>query len=247
MPYSHRNIAEEQKEACQKTQQVTEICEKLSITIDPVDWQSAGMRAWVTVNTIKIADLLDLSQQDSASILRRVQIKLLEHAAIAAIHARPDLKALIWKPVDVVQPQEFLSLWVLTMETDERIAIAEFIRNRQRVYEQYQLDVEDEQQLAKFFGPIQTGEYLLGDSVTIEEYERKYSGEIIYILPPGKLQTKRTNASRRYHTISGKVYTNDDSSRYLIDCHDGFPHMVNQSQIISETSESRPPDTVRWA
>src|ERR1700730_3697060 len=123
MAYSHRNIAEEQKEACQKTQQITAMCEHLSITLDPVDWQNAGMRAWVTVNTIKIADLLDLSQQDHASLLRRVQIKLLEHAALQTLRARPGLKVVIWSPVDVVPPQAFLSLWVLTMETDERIAI----------------------------------------------------------------------------------------------------------------------------
>ena len=119
------------------------ICEQLHITLDPIDWQNCGMRACVTVNTIEISDLLDLGQQDSDSILRRVQIKLLEHAALETMHARPDLKAVIWSPVDVVQPQEFLSLWIITLETDERIAIAEYIRNGQRVYEHYELDMDD--------------------------------------------------------------------------------------------------------
>jgi len=239
MTYSHRNIAEEQKEACQKTQQITAICEKLSITLDPVDWRNAGIRANVSVNAIKIGDLLDLGRQDSDSILRGVRIKLLEHAALETMCARPGLKALIWSPVDVVQPQEFLSLWILTMETDERIAIAEYNRNGQRVYEQYELDVDDGQQLATLFGPVHTGEYHLSDTVTIEEHKQKCTGEIIYILPPGKALTNRNYSSRGYHSIVGKAYTNDVSSRYLIDCHDGFPHMVKQSQVISETHDGR--------
>ena len=232
MAYSRRNSAEEQKEACQKAKQLTAICEKLHITLDPIDWQNSGLRACVTVNTIEISDLLDLGQQDSDSILRRIRIKLLEHAALETLRARPGLKVSIWSPVDVVQPQEFLSLWILTMETDERIAIAEYIRNGQRVYEHYEYDLNDGQQLAKLFGPVHKGEYQLGDTVTIEEHERKCTGEIIYIIPPGKALTSRKYPSRGYHTILGKAYTNDVSSRYIIDCNDGFPHVVNQSQVI---------------
>src|SRR5438105_556394 len=232
MTYSHRNIVEERKEACQKAKEITAICEKLSITLDPIDWQADGMRAWVRVNGIPISDLLDLGQQDSNSLLRRVQIKLLEHAACEAIGARPGLRALIWTPVDVVQPQAFLSLWILTMETDERIAIAEYIKNGQRVYEHYECDVENEQQLTKLFGPMHTGEYHLGDTVTIEEHERKCTGEIVYILPPGKTFNNNAHPSRGRHTISGKIYTNDASSKYVVECNDGFPHVVNQSQVI---------------
>lgn len=232
MTYSRRNSAEEQKEACQKAKQLTVMCEKLHITLDPIDWQNSGLLACVTVNTIEISDLLDLGQQDSDSILLRIRIKLLEHAALETLRARPGLKVSIWSPVDVVQPQEFLSLWILTMETDERIAIAEYIRNGQRVYEHYECDLNDGQQLAKLFGPVHKGEYQLGDTVTIEEHERKCTGEIIYIIPPGKALTSRKYPSRGYHTILGKAYTNDVSSRYIIDCNDGFPHVVNQSQVI---------------
>jgi hypothetical protein len=234
MTYSRRNKAEEQKEACQKAQQLTEICEKLSITLDPIDWQNAGMRAGVKVNGIQIADLLDFGHEDGDAILRRIQIKLFEHAALLAIQARPGLKAAIWSPMAVTQPQEFLSLWIITMETDERVAIAEYIRNGQRVYEHYTFNFESEEQLAKLFGPAHTGEYPLGSTVTIEEREHKLEGEIIYILSPGKALTNRKYSSRGYHTILGKAYTNDASSRYLVDCHDGFPHIVNQSQIVSQ-------------
>ncbi len=210
---------------------------KLSITLDPIDWQSSGMRAWVSVNAIKIADLLDLSQQDSVSVLRRVQIKLLEHAALVAMCARPELKTLMWSPVDVVQPQEFASLWILTMETNERVAIAEYIRDGQRVYEQYILNVNDGQQLAQLFGPGHTAEYQLGTTVTIEERERKSTGEIIYILSPSKVLTGRKYASRGAQNGTGRASVSDVLSRYLVDCHDGFPHVVNHSQVISETSD----------
>ena len=191
------------------------------------------MWASVTVNTIEISDLLDLSQRDSVSILRRVQIKLLEHAALETMHARPNLKAVVWSPIDVVQPQEFLSLWIITLATDERIAIAEYIRNGRRVYEHYELDLDDGLYLAKLFGPVHTGEYQLGDTVTIEEHERKCTGEIVYILGPSKAFKSRKYPSRGPHTVWRKSYTNEVTSRYIVDCNDGFPHVVNQWQVIS--------------
>jgi hypothetical protein len=234
MTYSHRNSAQEQEEACQKAKQIAALCEQLQIALDPIDWQNDGMRACVKVDTIEISDLLDLSQQDSVSLLRRVQMKRLEHAALETIHARPGLKAVVWSPVDVVQPQAFSGLWIVTLETGERIAIAEYIRDGQRTYERYEIDVNDGDYLAKLFGPIHTGEYQLGETVTIEEHERKCTGEIIYILPPSKASANRKYPSRGRHTILGKAYANDASSRYIVDCHDGFPHVVNQWQVTGE-------------
>jgi hypothetical protein len=138
----------------------------------------------------------------------------------------------MWSPVDVIQPQEFLSLWVIILETDERIPIVESIRNEQRVYEYYQFDANDEEQLASLFGPLSEGEYHLGDPVIIKERERQYTGEIIYIIPSGKMSTNRKYPLRGYHTISGKAYTNDVAARYIVDCKDGFPHIAHQSQVI---------------
>jgi hypothetical protein len=232
MTYSRRNSADEQQEACQKARQITAICGQFQITLDPIDWQQFGMWAPVKVNTIEIASLLDLGQRNSDDILRQVQIKLLAHAALEAFHARPSLKVLMWSPVDVVQPQAFLSFWIITLETDVRIPIIESIKNGQRVYEHYQFDGADRQQLARLFGPVNEGEYHLGDTVTIKEREHQYTGEIIYIIPPGKVFTSRKSASRGYHTIAGTAYTNDVASRYLVDCNDGFPHIVHQSQVI---------------
>jgi len=232
MTYSRRNSVDEQQEACQKAMQITAICEQFQITLDPIDWQQFGMWAPVKVNNVEIASLLELRQRDSDDILRQVQIKLFAHAALQTLHARPGLKALMWSPVDVVQPQAFLSLWIITLETDERIPIIEAISNGQRVYEHYQFDGDDGQQLAKLFGPAHEGEYHLGDTVTIKERERQYTGQIIYIIPPGKMFTSRKYPSRGYHTIAGTAYTNDVASRYLVDCNDGFPHIVHQSQVI---------------
>jgi len=232
MTYLRRNSVDEQQEACQKARQITAICEQFQLTLDPIDWQQFGMLASVKVNTIEIASLLDLRQRESDDILRQVQIKLLAHAAFETLQARPGLKAFMWSRVDVVQPQAFLSLWVITLETGERIPIIEVIRNGRRVYEHYQFDRDDEQQLVKLFGPVNEGEYHLGEMITIREREHQYTGEIIYIIPPGKMLTTRKSASRGYHTIAGTAYTNDVAARYLVDCNDGFPHIVHQSQII---------------
>lgn len=234
MAYVHKYSAEEIKEAGRKAARVMEICEQLHITTDPIDWQTLGIQANVTVNKIAISDLRDLSRQDSESILRLIQIKLLERAARDAIHAHPDVRALIWNPVDVIQPQPFLNLWIMTMETDERVAIAEYLRNGQRTYEHYWLDVHNREQLTTLFGPLHTGDYHIGDSITVEERDRKYSGEIVYILLPGKVPTSRRYSSRGTYSTSGKAYTNEVFSRYLVDCHDGFPHILNQSQIIDK-------------
>jgi hypothetical protein len=232
MIYLRKNSMEEQKEASQKAQQLRAICETLSITLDPIDWQSAGMRADVRVNAIRISDLLNLGQQESDSLLRHIRITLFEHAALQAIHARPGLKALIWSPVEVIQPQEFSSLWIITIETYERVAIAEYIRNGQRVYEPFQLDVSDEHHLAKLFGPMHTGACQRGERITLEEHERKYTGEILYILPAAKTTISRKYPSGGSHTNFGRASTNEASSRYLVDCHDGFPHIINQSQVM---------------
>lgn len=232
MTYSRRNSADEQQEACHKAKQITTLCEQFHFTLDPIDWQQFGMWAPVKVNNIEIASLLDLRQRDNDAILLQVQIKLFAHAALETLPSRQGLKVLMWNPVDVVLPQPFLSLWIITLETDERIPIIESIRNGQRVYEHYQFDGGDGQQLASLFGPMNEGEYHLGDTVTIKERERQYIGEIIYIIPPGKMLTSRKYASRGYHTIAGTAYTNGVVSRYIVDCNDGFPHIVHQSQVI---------------
>jgi len=139
MTYSRTNRAEEQQEAYRKAKHITTICEQLHITLDPIDWQQSGMWAPVKVHGIEIAYLQEFGPSDADDILRRVQIKLLEHAALETIHARPRLKASMWSPVDVVQPQPFLSLWIITLETNERIPVIESIRDGQRVYKPYQL------------------------------------------------------------------------------------------------------------
>src|SRR5947199_3723262 len=191
MTYSRRNIAGEQQEACQKARHITAVCVHDHIMLDLIDWHQFGMWAPVKVNMIEIASLLDLGQRESEDILRQVQIKLFAHAALETLHSRPYLKVLMWSPVDVVQPQAFLSLWVITLETDERIPIIESIRNGRRVYEHYRFDGDDEQQLAQLFGPVNEGEYHLGDTEIVKERERQYTEESIYIIPPGKMFTSR--------------------------------------------------------
>jgi hypothetical protein len=235
MTYTRRNSIDEQQEACLKATQLTAICEQLHIKLDPIDWQQFGLWAPVKVNSIEIASLLELGKRDSDDILRQVQIKLFAHAALETFHSRQGIKALMWSPVEVVQPQEFISLWIITLETDERIPIVEFIENGQRVYEYYPFDENDEQQLAKLFGPVNEGEHHLGDIVTIKERDREYTGEIIYIIPSGKTFTNRKYASRGYRATPETANTdNVVVSRYIVDCNDGFPHIVYQTQVIQK-------------
>ncbi|WP_126555607.1 hypothetical protein [Dictyobacter kobayashii] len=231
MTYSRRNMVEEQQEASQKIKQIAAICDELNFKLGPIDWEQYGMQAIVNVNGIDIARLIEFSQIERDYILRRVQIQLLAQAALKSAHAHSGVKVLMWSPVDVSKPEEFLSLWIITLETDERIPIAETIKNGQRVYEPYVFDREDKQQFVKLFGPPSEGEYRPGEVVTLKEREREFTGEILYSIPPGKVIPGRRQASRGYHTVAGTAYTDGAAARYIVDCKDGFPHIVNQSQV----------------
>lgn len=232
MTYSRRNTLEEQQEACQIAGHIIEICTTFQIMLDPIDWLQFGLQAPVKVQAIEIALLCDLWPRDRDDLFRQVQIKLLEHAALKTLRSRSGLRAVIWSPVQVIQPQAFLSLWVVTLETNERIPVIECVRDGQRVYAPFQLECTQRETLARLFGPAIVGEYSLGETVTIKERGTSSTGKIIYILPPDETHLSKKQTSRRYHTISGRSYTDSDAARYIIDCKDGFPHIVHQSQII---------------
>ncbi|HEU5382771.1 MAG TPA: hypothetical protein VFV38_45775, partial [Ktedonobacteraceae bacterium] len=232
MVYSRRNNIEEQQEAARQAQSIATLCEQWHLTLDQIDWPQWGMQALVSVNGVEIAPLLDLGRSEGDDLLRLIQLKLLEHAALTNIPARPEAKALMWRPLTLVQPQAFLSLWIITLETDERIPIVESMCNGQRVYECYPFDAQNMQQLARLFGVVYQGVYPLGEIVTLKEHARLYTGVIVYSLPPDRGLPQRKTLSRGYHTIAGKTFTNEGAATYLIDCHDGFPHIVKQSQII---------------
>lgn len=235
MTYSRRNSIEEQQEACHQAQYITTLCEQWHLTLDGIDWQECGMQAPVKVNGVEIAPLLDLGQREPDELLRLIQIKLLERAALEAIPAHSGRKALVWRPIAVIQPQAFLSLWIITLETDERIPVIERMQHGQRVYESYPFDAENKRQLATLFGPLYPGAYQLGDRVTMKEHERLYTGVILYSLPPSKELPSRKYASQGFHLVAGTAYPHALAATYLVDCHDGFPHIIHQSQIIQET------------
>src|SRR5690242_4550744 len=107
MTYTRRNFAEEQQEACQKAKQLIKLAEQLQIVFDPIDWEQLGMWASVTVDNIEIASLRDLCRRDREDLLSQVQIKLLEQAALETVHAGRGLKAVMWTPVEVIQPHTF--------------------------------------------------------------------------------------------------------------------------------------------
>ena len=230
MTDTHRNFAQEQLEACQKAKQLREIAEQLQIAFDPIDWERLGMWAPVSVGHSEIASLRDLWRLDREDLLRQVQIKLLEQAALETLRPERGLKAVMWSPVEVIQPQTFLSFWIITLQTDERIPVIERIENGRRVYTHFQFDRTDEQQLVMLFGPANKGEYHPGQVVTIKERERQYTGEIIYTISPGKIIPNRKNISKGFQAVGGTTLV---TSRYIVDCGDGFPHIVYQSHIIS--------------
>lgn len=231
MVYLRRNSTEEQDEAERSTQYIIELCAQWRFTLEDIDWQQQGMQALVNVNGVEIAPLLDLRQCAGDDLFRLIQLKLLERAALENRSAQAEIKALIWRPVTVVQPQDFLSLWIVTLETEERVPVIERIHNEQRIYERYPFDAANTRQLIALFGDAYRGVHHVGEVVTIKEHACLYTGVIIHSLPPDKELPTRKGSSKGYHTAGGAAYTDDGSATYLVDCHDGFPHIVRQSQI----------------
>jgi hypothetical protein len=232
MTHSRRDIADEQQEACQKAQQITAIYQAFQIALDPIDWQHFGLLASVKVNDIEIALLGDLWQRDKDDMLRQVQIKLLEQAALKALPHRPNRRAVIWSPVEVLQPQAFLRLWIVTFETEERVPVIEFLKDGQRAFAPFPFDGAQGQHLAMLFGPAIQGEYHPGETITIKERGQQYTGEIMYVIAHGTMPSPRRQATRGYRTASETAFPNDEEPRYIVDCRDGFPHIAYQSQIV---------------
>lgn len=235
MTYSRRNSLEEQQEASHQAQYIATLCEQWCLHLDHIDWQQWGLQALVNVNGVEIASLLYLRQHEQDDLLRLIQLKLLEQAVLESIPTRPKAKAVMWRLVAVVQPQVFLSLWVITLETDERVPVIESIRNGQRIYELYPFDVENVHQLATLFGAVFNGVHHLGEAVTIKEHTRLYTGVIVYSISSGKERPNWKPISKGFRTIAGAISPNDETATYVVHCHDGFPHIVKQSQIIQET------------
>jgi hypothetical protein len=232
LSYTQRNTAQDQQEACQKARAITAICQQLSLPPDPINWQKDGMWAKVSVKEIPIAPLLDFGEPRADDILRLVRMKLLEHAALQAAHAGPETKASIWSPVAVVQPQPFLSFWVITLETHERIPIVEVIRGGQRIYEPYPFDRDDAEQTVSLFGPPSQGDHHPGETITIKEHDYHYTGEVLYVIPAGKAANSRKPGAGGSHTFTRTAPLNEVAAKYLVDCNDGFPHLVSSSQVI---------------
>jgi hypothetical protein len=63
-------------------------------------------------------------------------------------------------------------------------------------------------------GPVGRGEYSVGNTIRFEEDGRELTGEVLHVAAPGQ-------------TVTGK----HTPTSYYVDCGDGFPHVVYQSQI----------------
>lgn len=232
MTHSRQDMTEEQQGARQKAEHITSIYQALQVALDPIDWQQFGLFAPVKVNEIEIALLGDLWQRDKDDLLRQVQIKLLEHAALKALPSRPNLRAMIWSPVEVLQPQAFLSLWIITFETGERVPTMEFLSDGQRTFALFPFDGARGRHLALLFGPAIQGEHHPGEIITIKERGQQYTGEIMYVVAHGTMPSPRRQATRGFRTASGTASPDNEEPRYLVDCRDGFPHIAYQSQIV---------------
>lgn len=72
-----------------------------------------------------------------------------------------------------------------------------------------------EQDLNAIFGEPGRGDYQPGDTITFIENGHEYTGEVVHCTAP------KTTVKGHHLPLS-----------YGVDCNDGFPHIVIQSQIV---------------
>lgn len=101
----------------------------------------------------------------------------------------------IWSPVEVIQPQAFLSLWIITFETGERVPTVEFLSDGQRTFALFPFDGARGRHLALLFGPAIQGEHHPGKIITIKERAQQYTGEIMYVIAHGTMPSPRRQAT----------------------------------------------------
>jgi hypothetical protein len=133
-----RNAAEE------KAGRLEAIFAELHLQHDPIDWQQAGLLAFVIVNGVIVGDLVTLADERER-VLRQVRHQLMADVAFKHLGVERDGHLIQLAPVEPVPP-ETTYLAVVHIDEEVGVPVAEYLREGKRVYEYYPALSESEEQ-----------------------------------------------------------------------------------------------------
>jgi hypothetical protein len=135
-----RNFEEEREQARQVAVRLTQMLQAHGYDVGPIDWESCGRLAYVSVNGIEAGDIITLGGAgERGRLLEDVRYKVLE--ATAQHLLQDNAPAQSWTPLELPAdaPAEVQSLWRIHLGEDDRsgVNIAEVMRGEKRSYEYY--------------------------------------------------------------------------------------------------------------
>lgn len=134
-----RNFEEEREEARRVAERLTSALHTLSLKVGTINWERAGMLAYVPVNGVEIGDLITVGGYDErGELLEQARLTLLE--AAACTHLQLCGSAISWTPLPLPEdaPGEMHSLWRIHLDEEHPgVNVAEYLRDGKRTYEYY--------------------------------------------------------------------------------------------------------------
>jgi hypothetical protein len=124
-----RNAAEE------KARRLETIFAQLHLQHDPIDWQQAGMLAFVIVNGVVVGDLVTLAQEPER-VLGQVRHQLMADVAFKHLSVERDGHHIRLAPVEPA-PAETAYLAIVYIDEEVGVPVAEYLRDGKRMDEYY--------------------------------------------------------------------------------------------------------------
>jgi hypothetical protein len=131
-----RNAAEE------KARRLEAVFAELHLQQDPIDWQQAGMLAFVIVNGIVVGDLVTVADEPER-VLGQVRHQLMADVAFKHLGVERDGHFIRLVPVEPTPP-ETTFLAVVHIDEEVGVPVAEYLHDGKRMYEYYPAEQDSE-------------------------------------------------------------------------------------------------------
>ncbi len=118
-----------------KARRLEALFAELHLSHDPIDWQQAGMLAFVIVNGVVVGDLVTLADERER-VLGQVRHQLMAAVAFKHLGVERDGHQIRLMPIEPLPPQTTY-LAVVHIDEEVGVPVAEYLRNGKRVYEYY--------------------------------------------------------------------------------------------------------------
>jgi hypothetical protein len=137
-------LPRERSAAEAKAQRLEAIFAELHLQHDPIDWQQAGLLAFVVVNGVVVGDLVTLADEPER-LLEQIRHQLMADVAFKHLGVERDGHLIRLRPITPAPP-EMTYLAVVHIDEEVGVPVAEYVRDGKRVYEYYPALQESEEQ-----------------------------------------------------------------------------------------------------